>query len=108
MNWNRYGVCLALAIGPWNLPSLGAQTAQVADLVLRGGKVITMDGQDRITEAVAVTGNRITAAGSNAEVARFAGPQTQVIELKGRALLPGFIDSHNHVEGLAESEHAIR
>ncbi len=87
--------------------SLSAQTPPPADLVLRGGKVITMDGRDRITEAVAVNGNRITAAGSNAEIARFTGTQTKIVELHGRALLPGFIDSHNHVQGLAESEHAM-
>ncbi len=87
--------------------ALAAQTAQFPDLLLRGGKVITMDGQDRITEAVAVTGNRITAAGSNAELSRLVGPHTQVIELNGRTLLPGFIDSHNHVQGLAESEYAM-
>ncbi|HJS74727.1 MAG TPA: amidohydrolase [Vicinamibacteria bacterium] len=79
---------------------------QTADLVLRGGKVVTVEASNRIAEAVAVEGNRITAVGTNAEVGRFIGPQTKVIELEGRALLPGFIDAHSHVEGLAESEHA--
>ena len=86
-------------------PLLSAQQPQSADLVLRGGKVITVDSQNRIAEAVAVTGNRITAIGSNQEISRMVGPQTRVIELNGRALLPGFIDAHSHVLGLAESEH---
>src|SRR5258708_6911505 len=60
--------------------ALSAQTIQYPGMVLRGGKVITMDGQDRIAEAVAVTGNRITAAGSNADLAPMVGPHTQVIE----------------------------
>lgn len=87
--------------------TLSAQTTPFADLVVRGGKVITMDGQDRIAEAVAVTGNCITAAGSNEEIAGFIGSRTRVIELNGRTLLPGFIDAHNHVQGLAESEYAM-
>ena len=87
--------------------SVSAQQVSYADLVVRGGKVITVDAQDRIAEAVAVTGNRITAIGTNQEIARLVGPQTKVIELNGRTLLPGFIDSHSHVEGLAESEHAM-
>lgn len=106
MNWNWQPVYWSvLAITA--VPFLSAQQAQFADLVLRGGRVITMDGQDRIAEAVAVNGNRITAIGSNAELGRLAGPGTRVIELNGRTLLPGFIDSHSHVEGLAESENAM-
>jgi predicted amidohydrolase YtcJ len=81
-----------------------ATGATVADLVLRGGTVITVDPQERITTAVAVVGNRIAATGSDQEIARFVGPATRVIELKGRTVTPGFIDSHSHVEGLAESE----
>jgi len=84
-----------------------AQSTQFADLVVRGGKVITMDGQDRIAEAVAVIANRIAAVGSSGEIARYIGPRTRVIELSGRTLLPGFIDAHNHVQGLAESEYAM-
>ncbi|MGH9337100.1 MAG: amidohydrolase, partial [Vicinamibacteria bacterium] len=73
---------------------------------LRGGKVITVDPADRIAEAVAVEGNRIAAVGTVAEIAPRIGPDTRVIDLEGRALLPGFIDAHSHVEGLAESENA--
>ncbi len=102
--WSRI-VVSGLATGWLMVPFLAAQQSQYADLVLRGGKVITVDGQDRIAEGVAVTGNRITAIGSNQKIARLVGPQTKVIELNGRALLPGFIDAHSHVLGLAESEH---
>jgi predicted amidohydrolase YtcJ len=79
---------------------------QTASLVLRGGKVITVDSADRTAEAVAIDGNRIAAVGAAAEVDRLIGPSTRVVELHGRAVLPGFIDAHSHVEGLAESEHA--
>jgi hypothetical protein len=79
---------------------------QTATLIARGGPVVTVDSSDRIAEAVAVEGNRILAVGTEERIARFQGPSTRVIDLRGRALLPGFIDAHSHVEGLAESEHA--
>jgi predicted amidohydrolase YtcJ len=106
----------AASIGTWAVgvlaallavPFLPAQQIQYADLVLRGGKVITVDAGDHIGEAVAVTGNRISAIGTNQEISRLVGPQTKIVELNGRTLLPGFIDAHSHVEGLAESEHAM-
>ncbi|OFW26974.1 MAG: hypothetical protein A3H97_08750 [Acidobacteria bacterium RIFCSPLOWO2_02_FULL_65_29] len=78
-----------------------------ADLVLRGGQVITVDPQDRITSAVAVIGNRIAATGSDEEIARFVGTDTRVVELKGRTVTPGFIDAHSHMEGLADSENFL-
>jgi len=97
--------CLALALAFDSGRLAGQQReAPVADIVLRGGPVITVDPQERVASAVAIVGNRIAAAGSEQEVNRFVGPRTQVVELKGRALLPGFIDSHSHVEGLAISE----
>jgi len=102
---------ITLAVTPGAPPGVvGAQAvapaagAIVADLVLRGGKIITVDPQNRITTAIAVVGNRIAATGSDQEIARLVGPTTRVIELKGRTVTPGFIDSHSHVEGLAESE----
>ena len=90
-----------------SIPFMSAQQLRYADLILRGGKVVTVDSQDRVAEAVAVAGNRIVAIGTNQEISRLAGPQTMIIELHGRPLLPGFIDAHSHVQGLAESEHAM-
>ena len=75
--------------------------------MLRGGKVITVDQRGRIASAVAVVGNRIAAVGSDQEIGQLVGPRTEIVELKGRTLLPGFIDSHSHVEGLATSEHFL-
>jgi predicted amidohydrolase YtcJ len=69
-----------------------------ADLILVGGKVITVDGADRIAEAVAVRAGRIYAVGSNAQIKALAGPSTAVVELNGRPLLPGFTDCHVHLE----------
>ena len=76
--------------------------AAPADLVLLGGQVITLDPHDRVTQAIAVRGNRIVAAGPDAQIRRLTGPKTRVIQLQGRGVTPGFIDSHTHVESTAE------
>lgn len=97
--------CLALVLRVDGDRVAGQQPdAPAADIVFRGGAVVTVDPQERVASAVAIVGNRIAAVGSEQEVNRFAGARTRVIDLNGRALLPGFIDSHSHVEGLAVSE----
>jgi predicted amidohydrolase YtcJ len=71
--------------------------AQPADLVLRGGTVITVDKDWRIAQAVAIKDGRFVAVGSNEEIAGRIGPSTQVIELSGKTAVPGLIDSHLHL-----------
>ena len=66
------------------------------DLVLLGGNVLTMDGRNSRAEAVAVRGNKLEAVGSNAEVSKLISPDTNVVQLAGRTVIPGFIDPHNH------------
>lgn len=78
--------------------------SQQADLVLRGGKIITVDGSNTIAEAIAVVGNRIAEVGSIGSVEPYIGPGTQIVDLDGATLLPGFIDAHNHVEGSATGQ----
>ena len=67
-----------------------------ADLVLTGGHAYLVDAARSWAEAVAVTDGRIAAVGTNAEVSALIGRRTEVIDLAGRMLLPGFIDSHIH------------
>ena len=67
-----------------------------ADLILTGGKVITVDGRFSIARALAVRGDRIVAVGAEDEVGRLRGPSTAVVELEGKCVLPGLIDSHCH------------
>jgi hypothetical protein len=74
--------------------------------VYRGGSVITLDAGNRVVEALGVAGDRIGAAGSEAEVMRWAGDGARVVELEGRALLPGFIDAHGHYPGAGIYAHA--
>jgi hypothetical protein len=82
-----------------------APPEQAADMAFIGGKVITVDGADTIIQAVAVKDGLIQAVGSDAEIAALAGEATRVIDLHGRAVTPGLIDSHNHfqVVGLLNS-----
>lgn len=66
------------------------------DLVLVNGKIATMDPSDTVAEAVAVRHDRIVKVGSTADIKRLVGRRTRVIDLKGKTVLPGFIDSHEH------------
>jgi predicted amidohydrolase YtcJ len=68
----------------------------IADLVLRNGKVVTLDAEESIEESVAVKFGRILAVGSDDEVIDLVGPNTEVVDLKGRTLIPGLIESHCH------------
>jgi predicted amidohydrolase YtcJ len=67
-----------------------------ADLVLINGKIWTVDDRRPEVEAVAVLGNRIAAVGSTAEIRKWAGANTKVIDLQGKRVTPGFNDSHVH------------
>lgn len=68
-----------------------------ADLVLMNGKIMTIDKDDSIEEAVAIKNGRIEAIGKNHEIRQFIGNRTRVIDLVGKAVLPGFNDAHNHL-----------
>jgi len=67
-----------------------------ADLALKNGSVWTVDGRSPLAEAIAIRGNEILAVGSAAEIEAATGPQTRVIDLAGRLVLPGFNDAHTH------------
>src|SRR4051794_36978804 len=70
--------------------------AQPADLVLRGGKIISVDSGWHVAQAVAVRNGRFVAVGDDAAVAHYVDPNTQVVELAGKTVVPGLIDSHLH------------
>lgn len=85
---------LLLLVSCLTLPA--SLAAQEATLLLTGARVWTGDSARPWAEAVAVTGDRIVGVGSAAELARFRGPGTRVLELRGRFVSPGFIDNHTH------------
>ncbi|HET6572647.1 MAG TPA: amidohydrolase [Fimbriiglobus sp.] len=84
---------LLLAMSP------AAEPVVAADLVLSGGKVWTGDPKQPEAQAVAVWRDRILKVGTDADVRPLVGPNTRVIDLAGRRVVPGFIDSHAHVLG---------
>src|SRR5881409_4063767 len=79
-----------------------------ADLVLKNGKVVTVDEARPVVEAIAVNGDTITAVGPNQEIERYVGPNTKVIDLKGALATPGFIDAHVHFTGVGEAARNLK
>jgi hypothetical protein len=70
--------------------------SQSADAILINGKILTVDSQASVREAIAIRGDRILAVGTTADIRKLAGPSTRSIDLQGRTVIPGLIDSHLH------------
>ena len=66
------------------------------DLILTNGKIITVDGENRVSQAVAIRGERFLAIGTTTEVLALKGPGTRILDLRGHAVIPGLMDNHNH------------
>jgi predicted amidohydrolase YtcJ len=93
--WMQAGMAVAASVMLAGCATSGGSTAAPrADTILVGKHIITMD--DSRIEAVALRGETIAATGSRASVMNLRGPETRVVELGDRALVPGFIDSHSH------------
>ena len=82
----------------------GPASAQAPDTVLVNGKIVTVDDRFTIAQAVAIKGERILKVGTTAEVEALRGPQTRVIDLAGRTVIPGLIDNHAHWVRAAEHD----
>ena len=96
-------VCALIAVSP----PLHAQK-QTADLVLQHGVVLTVDAKDSVAQAVAIRDGRIVAVGTDTDVSRLVGPKTKVVDLAGRAVTPGLIDTHIHLlEGVTGSMYKV-
>jgi hypothetical protein len=90
------GAGLAAAAGP--LRAFAAEGgAGPAETILHRGRIATVDAQGRMAEAVAISGGRFVAVGSEAEVLRLRGPHTRMVDLGGRTVIPGLDDSHLHL-----------
>jgi predicted amidohydrolase YtcJ len=80
--------CLCLCVAPaW---------AQTPDVILVNGKILTVDSKFSIREALSIQDGRILSVGTTSDIRKTAGPRTQVIDLQGRTVIPGLIDSHIH------------
>ncbi|MXW17963.1 MAG: amidohydrolase family protein [Gemmatimonadetes bacterium] len=90
------GAAWAVMTGCVGLAGCADSSDPPADLVLTGGRVITLDAQRRVAEAVAVRGERVTAVGTVDEIEALTGPETRRVDLDGRAVTPGLMDAHVH------------
>jgi predicted amidohydrolase YtcJ len=88
----------SVAGGPWVGAAAAAETRE-PDLVVFNAKVYTVDSSAPKAEAFAVKAGRFTAAGSSADIRSLAGKGTQTYDAKQMAIVPGFIDCHNHAPG---------
>ena len=86
------------------LPVASAQTqVEPATLVLRNGRIATVDEAKPQAQALAARGDTLVAVGTNEDIAPYVGPKTKVIDLQGRRAVPGFIESHGHFTGVGEA-----
>jgi len=94
----RYGLLLILL-------SCGIkEEKEIADMVISGGKIYTMDSANPTIQAVAVKDGIILFAGSSEEANEYVGEETNVVDLEGKAMTPGWIETHGHMMGLGYSE----
>jgi predicted amidohydrolase YtcJ len=98
LKFSRLFIAVAATTAFASVGLVGCQTqgSSGADMVMRNGYVYTVDGKNSVQQAIAVTGGKIVYVGSDAGVAAYIGKQTQLIDLAGRMLMPGFIDGHMH------------
>ncbi len=80
-----------------------------AELILHNGKIVTVNDKFSIHQAIAIGDGRILAVGTDAEVAKLKGPRTESVNLEGRMVTPGLMDSHTHPSGasLTEFDHPV-
>jgi hypothetical protein len=71
--------------------------AQRADMIITNARIVTLDDQSTLAEAVAIAGNKILAVGSTKQIKRYKSSKTEVVDANGRTIIPGLFDSHLHV-----------
>ncbi len=88
------------------LSALATLPASAADLILHRGKIVTVDGAFSIHDAIAIEAGKVKAVGGNADILKLRTARTEVIDLKGRTVIPGLMDSHTHAPGASMTEYA--
>lgn len=99
---------LALALSGQTSARTSQQPPQPADLVITNGKVVTVEEGASQAQAVAAAAGKIVAVGTNAEIQKFVGPKTEVIDVKGQLVIPGFIEGHGHFTGIGNAELGLK
>lgn len=100
MQYNRFSAFAAglfLLLSGFRGPGKPPARTAYADIIYIGGRILTIDSANSLAEALAVKDGRIEAVGQAAVVRKLKGPATRVIDLRGKTLLPGFIDGHSHI-----------
>jgi predicted amidohydrolase YtcJ len=81
--------------------SAPTELIRYAETIFHNGKIVTVDERSTVAQAVAVRDGKILAVGPNAQVLKLAGPKTIRVDLKGKTMLPGLIDTHSHLQEYA-------
>ena len=97
------GVLSWIVVGALFVFGAAPAAAQEIDTILVNGKVVTVDAQSSVRSALAIREGRIAAVGTDADIRKLAGPRTRTIDLQGRTVIPGLIDSHMHATRAALS-----
>ena len=100
---HRWGALAAVVLSGW-LGRSCAAPLQEADLVLHGGRVVTVDADRPEGSWVAVRGDRIAAVGDGDGYRDWVGSQTRVIDTSGQLVIPGLIESHGHFLGFGQAQ----
>ena len=94
-----FGCAQCATAGAAQANSHGANSnARVADLILKNGKVVTVDENFTVAQALAIRDDRVLAVGSNEELKRHTGRDTRIVDLRGKTVIPGLIDGHAHMD----------
>lgn len=98
------GACVALAL---LVAAACGPRVEPATMVLRNGKIVTVDDAKPEAQAMAVRGDTVVALGTNDEIQPYVGPATEVIDLAGQLAIPGFIESHGHFTGVGQAKMSL-
>ncbi len=106
-NLNRFIITVAALIFVLPVESGSTSSTESANLILFNGVVATLNRSFSFEQAVAIRNHQIIAVGKNQEVLRHQGPESQLVDLRGRFLMPGFIEGHGHFMSLGRSKQII-
>src|ERR1700719_1781055 len=100
----RFGIILCFVAAAGSACSGNSARAAPADLVLQNGRIVTVDDTAPEAQALASSGGKIVFVGSDAEVRKYVGASTKVIDLQGHLAIPGFVEGHGHFTAIGEGK----